>query len=279
MKIRGTTITTPIKREAVPKDAVVSKAPWSAIKVVQTFGVPINESENFVQVFPIDGTSVSVKVDIPTTATHVKLYCMGKNQYPQTAESFVGGYINQKTGNVQTASSSISTYHIPVAHLVGNTIALTSAYVGGSNPGWAFYKADGTYISGGNTATAIVPEGAFSFRFTVKKSNISDDGTDTGNLDYSKIQMEIGYTPTNVETYREIEFEPSAEIIELEREFLDGVNTFYAYAGTMNGDTFTPTECVNVSVSGYGNPVWEIEKIRAEMVRLTSAVLTMGANV
>ena len=279
MKIRGTTITTPIKREAVPKDTAVTKAPWSAIKVVQTFGIPINESENFVQVFPIDGTLVSVKVVKPTTATHIKLYCMGKNLYPQTADAFLGGYINQKTGNVQTAASSICSKPIPVAHLAGNTIVLTSAYVGGSNPGWAFYNADGTYMRGGNTATAVVPDDAVSFRFTVKKSNISDDGTDSGNLDYSKIQMEIGYAPTEVESYREIEFDPCDESIELEGTYLDGVNTFYAYAGSFDGDTFTPTEPVRVSVAGYGNPVKEFEKLNAEIAQLKNTIIATGAYV
>ena len=278
MKIRGNTVSTPLARGAVVNDKAVSNAPWSAKKAVQTFGVPINKREMFVQIFPIDGTSISVKVTKPATTTHIKLYCTGKNLYPQTADAYEGGYINQKTGNVQSASSSICSKHIPVAHLVLKTLAITNAYVGGSNPGWAFYTVDGKYISGGNTATALVPPSAFSFRFTVKKSNISDDGTDTGDLDYTLIQLKIG-DEAMAEAYEEISFDPCTENIELDRVFLDGLNTIYAYAGNIEGDTFIPKLAWPVSVVGYGDPGYEFEKLNAEIVQLKNAIIAMGANV
>lgn len=278
MKIRGNTVSTPINRGAIVNDKAVSNAPWSAQKSVQTFGVPINGSMRFAQIFPIDAVSVKVINPKYDGNTHIKLYCTGKNLYPQTADAFEGGYINQNTGNLLASPSSISSKHIPVAHLVGMKLSIKNAYLGGTNPGWAFYKADGTYISGGNTATAVVPSSAFSFRFTVKKSNISNDGTDTGNLDYTLIQLELG-DETILEAYEEISFDPCTENIELDRVFLDGLNNIYAYAGNVEGGTFTPRLLIPVHVYGYGNPVHEIEKLNAEIAQLKNAIIAMGANV
>ena len=100
-----------------------------------------------------------------------------------------------------------------------------------------------------------------------------------GNVDKSLIQLEIGNAVTKVEAYREIVFDPNIESVELDRTFLDGVNTFYAYAGEVNGGTFSPLKSVKVHVEGYQNPAYEIEKQRREIAELRNTILAMGANI
>ena len=253
-------------------DTTVGDGAWSSEKIVQTFGVPFNASENCVQILPIVGSKVKVRVVKPETATHIKLYCVGKNLVTQDSSWYTKNYaIRQDNGNLISSSTSAYSDYVLVSHLVGKTIYINGAFVGGTNPGYAFYDADKNNLKGygGNKATATVPDGAMYFRFTIKLENIYDAN---GKPDYNRVQVEIGNALTEVESYKEIEFEPVDGNIELDCALLDGVNTIYAYAGTMVDGVFTPTEPVKVSVDGYENPVATIE-------RLTNAIVSIGSNI
>lgn len=251
----------------------VNKAQLDA--AVKDLGIPFNVSGTVAQVFPVSGSPVKVSVINPGDG-YMKLYCVGKNLFdPVKDGNMEDGYIYWASGSTSNSSTSLRSAPIPVSHLIGKTLSIAGAFVGGSNPGWAFYKADNTYLSGGRTGSAVVPEGAAFFRFTVLKSNITSGGT----VDKSLIQVEIGDFSTTVETYREIDLAPTSGNIALDRSFLNGVNTFYAYTGTVDGDVFTPTAPVEIRVVGYQHPAYEIEKQRTEIEFLKSAILSLGANV
>lgn len=244
-------------------------------KAVKELRIAVDATDNAVQICPPEGVPVKVTAE-DLEYSHVKLYCVGKNLFDATATgNMAEGYIFWETGTTSNSDTSLRSAPIPVSHLVGKTLAITGAYVGGKNPGWAFYKDDNTYLSGGNTGTATVPKDAAYFRFTVLKSNITVNGT----VDRRLIQLEIGNVVTKVETFREIVFDPNIESVELDRTFLDGVNTFYAYAGDATGGTFNPLKSVKVHVEGYQNPAYEIEKQREEIAQLRNTILAMGANV
>jgi hypothetical protein len=250
---------------------------WSSQNTVDKLCPKVNENSPCVQMQPVGGSRVKVSAKKDSEYPYIKLYCTGKNLLnPKAPSAFTEGYVNRNNGNLIATNTSIASAYIPVSHLVGQTLAIAGAYVGGNNPGFAFYDSAKTFMGtqySGNTATALVPKGAAYFRFTIKYDNIRVDGV----VDYSRIQLEIGNAVTEVEAYREIPIDPATGDIELDRVFLDGVNTFYAYAGSeeeqTNGRiTFVPTKAVDIHVEGYNHPEYEIEKQRKEIEQLISRV-------
>ena len=230
-------------------------------------GVPYTKSALVVQTYPVAGTKVKVSASLPSDATHLKLYCTGKKLFKaiwnkQTTDTMDEGYINWRSGNTSNSNTSLRTRPIPVTHLVGKAISIAGAYVGGANPGFAFYDKDQTYLSGNNTSAAIVPDGAAELRFTILKTNITVDGT----LDLNLIQLETGLQ-SDTDEYKEMAFEPVAGDISLEQELLAGYNTIYAYAGTVDGGVFTPTEAVPVTVECMENPVAEIWRLKESIAQ------------
>ena len=225
-------------------------------------GVQYTKSALVVQTYPVAGTKVKVSASLPSGATHLKLYATGKNLYKaiwnkSSTDTMDEGYIYHKNGTTSNASSSLRSRPIPVSHLVGKAINISGAHVGGSNPGYAFYKADQSYLTGSNKGAFVVPEEAAELRFTILKTNITVDG----KLDMNLIQMETGLQ-SDIEEYKELVFEPVAGDIVLEQEMLHGYNTIYAYAGTFDGGVFTPTEAVPVSVECVENPVAEAWRLK-----------------
>lgn len=262
---------------------------WSSQNTVDKLCPKVSESSPCVQMQPVGSSKVKVSVKKDSEYSHIKLYCTGKNLYPQDSSAFTANfYVNRESGDLTATDSSIASAFFPVSHLVGKTLAIAGAYVGGSKPGWMFYDSNKKWMGtqfGGNTATAVVPAGAAYFRFTIRKSNITvfDKETNKNVLDYSLIQLEIGNSVTEAEAYDEITFDPAVGDIELDRVFLDGVNTFYAYAGSMEEQTdgsitFVPTKAVDVHVEGYNHPAYEIEKQRQEIEQLKGIVLSLGAS-
>lgn len=84
MKIRGTTITTPIARDAVADDACVSKKPWSSKNTVDKLCPAFGESGAAVQCQPVEGYPLEVISTINPKKSgdawgKIKLYHSGKN--------------------------------------------------------------------------------------------------------------------------------------------------------------------------------------------------------
>ena len=230
-------------------------------------GVPYTKSALVVQTYPVAGTKVKVSASLPSGATHLKLYCTGKKLFKaiwnkSSTDNMDEGYINRHSGGTSNSNTSLRTRPIPVSHLVGKAISIAGAYVGATNPGFAFYKKDQSYLSGHNTSAAIVPDGAAELRFTILRTNITVDGT----LDLNLIQLETGLQ-SDTEEYKELVFEPVAGDITLEQEMIPGYNTIYAYAGTVDGGVFTPTEAVPVAVECMENPVAEIWRLKESIAQ------------
>ena len=229
--------------------------------------MPYSKSALVVQTYPVAGTKVKVSASLPSGATHLKLYCTGKKLFNaiwdrKSTDTMDEGYINWRSGGTSNSNTSLRSAPIPVAHLVGKAINIAEAYVGGTNPGFAFYKKDQSYLSGNNTSSVIVPEGAASLRFTILRTNITVDG----KLDLNLIQMETGLQ-SDIEEYKELVFVPVAGNIDLEQEMLPGYNTIYAYAGTVDGGVFTPTEAVPVTVECVENPVSETWRLKESIAK------------
>ena len=231
-------------------------------------GVPYSKSALVVQTYPVAGTKVKVSASLPSGATHLKLYCTGKKLFnavwdKQSTDTMDEGYIGYKSpGGTANSGTSLRSRYVPVSHLVGKVLNIAGAYVGGSNPGYAFYNSDQSYLSGNNTGTAFVPAGAAWMRFTVLKTNV----TVNGKLDLNLIQLETGLQ-SDTEEYKELVFEPVTGDISLERELLTGYNTIYAYAGTVDGGVFKPTVAVPVTVVCLENPVAETWRLKESIAQ------------
>ncbi len=231
-------------------------------------GVPYAKSALVVQTYPVGGTKVKVSASLPSGVTHLKLYCTGKKLFnaiwsKESTDTMDEGYINYKTGGTTNSDTSLRSRSIPVSHLVGKAINVAGAYVGGSNPGYAFYKADQSYLTGANKGAFVVPEGAAELRFTIQKTKVTVDG----KLDLNLIQMETGLQ-SDIDEYKEIAFEPVAGDIALEQEMLSGYNTIYAYAGTVDSGVFVPTKAVPVTVECMENPVAETWRLKESIAQL-----------
>ena len=230
-------------------------------------GVPYTKSALVVQTYPVAGTKVKVSASLPSGATHLKLYVTGKKLFnaiwdKKSADTMDEGYIYHKNGTTSNATSSLRSSAVPVSHLVGKAINVAGAYIGGSNPGYAFYKSDQSYLTGSNKGAFVVPEGASELRFTILKTNITVDG----KLDLNLIQMETGLQ-SDIEEYKELVFDPVEGDISLEQAMLPGYNTIYAYAGTFDGGVFTPTEAVPVTVECVENPVAETWRLKESIAQ------------
>lgn len=95
----------------------------------------------------------------------------GKNLYDSVTYPLTPGFINYRTGALQSQTSE--TYvctqaFVPCEQLRGQTITI-SPEPGGANPGAAFYSADNesAFISGGKGTALLVPDTASFLRFSV----------------------------------------------------------------------------------------------------------------
>ncbi len=250
--------------------AVRSDASWSSLNIIGKMGHSLKKSALVVQTYPVAGTKIKVSASLPSGATHLKLYVTGKKLFNaiwnpggnDAAYTMDQGSIYWRNGNTSNTDTSLRSRPVPVAHLVGKAINIAGAYVGGTNPGYAFYKADQSYLTGSNKGAFVVPEGAVELRFTILKSNI----TVNGKLDLNLIQMETGLQ-SDIEEYKELVFEPVSGDIVLEQEMLPGYNTIYAYAGVVESGVFKPTTAVPVAVECVENPVAETWRLKESIAQ------------
>lgn len=117
----------------------------------------------------------------------------GKNLYDSVTYPLTPGFINYRTGALQSQISE--TYvctqaYIPCEQLRGQTITI-SPEPGGANPGAAFYSTndEAAFISGSKGTALLVPDTASFLRFTV---NVGDENS---------AMIEIGDTQTTYAPY------------------------------------------------------------------------------
>jgi hypothetical protein len=79
MKIRGTTITTPIARHAVTDDRAISRKPWSSKNTVDKLCPSFTETGSAVCCEPVEGYPLGVVSHIDRECTEIKLTHCGKN--------------------------------------------------------------------------------------------------------------------------------------------------------------------------------------------------------
>ena len=79
MKIRGTTITTPIARHAVTDDSAISRKPWSSKNTVDKLCPPFEASGSAVVCEPVEGYPLEVVSHIDRECAEIKLTHCRKN--------------------------------------------------------------------------------------------------------------------------------------------------------------------------------------------------------
>lgn len=166
MKIRGTTITTPIARDAVADDACVSKKPWSSKNTVDKLCHAFEEGGAVVQCQPVEGYPLEVISTIEPkesgdTWGEIKLYHSGKNLAPNVSRTL------NKTGTT--------------IEFIDNILKINGTggrNLGGYNADYAFTLPAGTYtwsltrVSG--TCTYSGSSGTFYLRTSTGYVSVSD---------------------------------------------------------------------------------------------------------
>lgn len=264
MKIRGTTITTPIKRDAVVNDTTISKAPWSSKHTVEMLCPTFEKTGTLVQCEPVEGYPLTVKLVGSADGIATVNVC-GKNLYNAKLYPLENNtIIRYQYGTSGTSSLFAGTVkYVPVAHLRGKRISIRHApFVteGSTAGGIAFYTADKTLISGTNRAVATVPDNACFMRFCINMNRVNE------------AQIELGETVTDYEAY--VGESVTDPVFPCEIKSISGVNTVYCL-----DDRETDIPAIEITVTGRADPKAEIRRLTNDVEELKNAILTTGANV
>lgn len=268
MKIRGTTITTPMARSAVPHDVGVSNKPWSSKNTVDKLCPSFTESGPMVTCEPVEGYPLTVngETEIATITR------CGKNlaKLRTAADNGVYGLTSVKQTDDTIIVNGTSTIDY-------NNVYLTNYKAAGMGDQLPLKK--GTYtakvelVSGTitNASCVICPtktNGVSEYLSVAlnatKTFTTTEDGTCAVILQFRtggtatnavvRVQIEKGNTATYFEPYTVDTFAPGEDI-----PALPGVNTIWADTG-------------EVTVTGKADPVAVINK-------LTNAIVALGGNV
>lgn len=93
MKIRGTTVTTPIARHAVTDDTCVSQKPWSSKNTVDNLCPAFTKSGDVVLCQPVAGYPLEVITQIPATEDGVTSLTLNRAGRNLLKTSYAGGTI------------------------------------------------------------------------------------------------------------------------------------------------------------------------------------------
>ena len=253
MKIRGSTLTTPISRKAIVKDCDVSGKPWSSQATVDRLCPVFVESGTMVACEPVEGYPLAVTAPEASTITRC-----GKNLWdlkpsdsnPVGSVNYTGsdGSVVTKIGYCITLPAGTYTFH---AELIGEA----GGYLYG-----VVNAADGSYKTKVNlvasdkfyTVTETLSEGDIVYLY----NGVGNSTSTTKELFGSRynVQVEAGSIATDYEPYQGDTFVPGDTI-----HALPGVNTIWADSG-------------NITVTGRANPAAIIEK-------LTNAIIAFGGNI
>ena len=294
--IRGTTITTPIARHAVPDDAVVSKKPWSSKNTVDKLCPSFTESGSAVRCEPVEGYPLTVV----TSEEATEVVRCGKNIFDIATAGLYHNNPNvywcdmyvTETGfrlePITTGTSNWSYFGFCLGtakELAGKTITISakaSTSITSAPLPWAIIASSSSKPTSVHNKPTYQDGGHIGSFAVLSRSN-SHNGyatvtyTVTGEEERTYIailfQMTYGgaYTADDWTEWSDIqveigdtatEFEPyRGDTFEPSQQItaLQGVNTLYADAG-------------DITVSGKADPT-------ATINRLTNAIIALGGNV
>lgn len=213
MKIRGTTITTPLARTAVPDDSAVSKKPWSSKNTVDKLCPSFSESGSVVVCEPLEGYPLEVVSefeDIDSVQQKITLTQSGKNLVGLATVTYTTGsgtYNPTISGDDFILSKSV--YYLNLKGLdkflkAGQTYTFS---IGGvscnvSDFGWQIATADGNVTtpnySKKKTVTVDAANPITAAVFVLGYPNKQDT-----DIVVSNIQIEFGSVVTPYEPYKE----------------------------------------------------------------------------
>ena len=259
MKIRGTTINTPLARHVVTDDSIVSRKPWSSKNTVDKLCPAFTESGAIVTCEPVEG----YPLEVMTSEVSPKITRCGKNLLNMSRENLRQVSLIYESGVPSPMYLGVEMILPPGSYTLKATpnTTFTEEYIYG-----AICDLNGTRIEKWNpvagtvTATKSVVLDDWRRVIIYEASQTSDNGgVNNFNFVFEKIakfdiQIEVGSTATAFEPYCGDTFAVGETI-----PALDGINTIYADAGLL-------------TVTGRANPVNIIEK-------LTNAILSLGGNV
>lgn len=262
MKIRGTTINTPIARSAVVKDAVVSDKPWSSKNTVDKLCPAFTESGYIVACEPVEGYPLQVTSVFSEGATTITR--CGKNLFDFTQTPYRVTYVSTSGSNVTRWGFAI--------YLPAGTYTLHAKEKVESEIEYFLYgtvmNADGTRqescnLRSGTTdldpPTVTIAPGDYILIYDGQNGQQSQAKT---LFDAFNVQVELGNTATDFEPF-------SGETFELTKgnffstatvPALPGVNTIWADKG-------------EVTVSGRADPNATIQHL-VDKVNDLSATIT-----
>ena len=267
MKIRGTTIVTPLSRAAVAKDDVVSKEPWSGKNIVDKLCPSFQQGGHFITCEPVEGYPMAVQAQ-PGLATEVTR--CGKNLL-DLSEAMV------KAVSFMTMAGSNDEDHWGVELILPPGTYTIKAIATGTTGADYIYGAvtdltNTKRIQSFNPVTGS-PADAISATFTEWVRLVIYNMVMPISGGYTKadcaqsfskynIQLEVGNTATEFEPYK-------GETIPM-TENADGVPV--ATVPALAGINHLWVDDGELTVTGKADPVAIINK-------LTNAIVALGGNV
>ena len=209
------------------KNNIVLWAKWSSTQITVTFNPNGGGVSPLTKVVKKGGTYGELPT--PTKAGYTFNGWVGKNLFDKTATAYKKGPYLRGSNGEEIPYGAYSIYQIQVP--AGATLTITNS--GQSiDPGYAFYTASGTYITGANygqnaVITTTVPANAKYIRVSV---NFGEEYRK--DIDY--FQVEIGSTQTAYENYKIIT--PSTNITSANNHALCAIWTENVYTVTYNLD-------------------------------------------
>ena len=209
------------------KNNIVLWAKWSSTQITVTFNPNGGGVSPLTKVVKKGGTYGELPT--PTRAGYTFNGWVGKNLFDKTATAYKNGPYLRGSDGEEIPYGAYSIYQIQVPS--GATLTITNS--GQSQaPGYAFYTALGTYITGADyerkaVITTTVPANATYIRVSV---NFGEEYRK--DIDY--FQVEIGSTQTAYENYKIIT--PSTNITLTQNHALCAIWTENVYTVTYNLD-------------------------------------------
>ena len=244
MKIRGTTITTPMARSVVTDDATVSSRPWSSKNIIDKLCPSFTESGAMVTCEPVEGYPLNVTCDGSDVATITRC---GKNlgKPRSLTTDIVLGMTSQTEANgvmsiTGTATADFTNVYVTNVPSWGTTVFLGKGtytfnceVLQGS-----FTKVTGVLqisaVGGGTTYEYFTP--GTPHTFTIAKDSkvntiLQFKNGGTANNAKVRVQYEVGTSATSFEPFQADTFDKGADSTIVPA--LPGVNNIWASEGNV----------------------------------------------
>lgn len=291
MKIRGTTITTPLARSAVADDTSVSKKTWSSKNTVDKLCPTFTESGSVVNCEPVEGYPLGVVSKIvpeqsgdgtpspenvrPMTGRTAVTLSISNETDEKTfscdlGQTVYGGYLNWQTGKLTINTKKVMLRGVESWNRLTNNpngTVFSSYDIGGfvlrsdSNYIGHFFGVSSHFVKSTYALSGSSPGN--SFYWSASDGNLRvvyglpNGGTTVDEFNQFLAEQYANGTP--VEIVAQIQNPTTVQLTPQEIIALSGVNTLYSDTG-------------DTEVTGKSNPSAIIEK-------LTNAIISLGGNV